>query len=389
MSKRAPSADTVPVRRATWPSTASRTSATAVSATSTATGVGRRTSRRSAPRPRTTSTARASVTRSAGPSRRSRGGRGRERAPVTSSPQATPTTQPAAPRPTVGRAAPSSASSADEPDQRTGLNPTHRASVSRGTRVHTGYGGARFTGHRRRGEVRPVRATRARSGCASPACGEIRPVRAAATRAPARCWCARCAPASAAAPRRWSSAAACPASQYAAMRAPFQEGDFPGPVKYGYLNVGVVEQGPPELRGRTVFCLYPHQTAYVVPADGRDRRARRRARPRGRCSPAPSRPRSTRCGTPRRWSATGSPSSAPGMVGCCVARLLARFPGVQVTLVDVDPARADVAAALGVDFAAARRRRRTAATWSCTPARPRPGCSGRSTCSRRRARSSS
>ena len=57
-----------------------------------------------------------------------------------------------------------------------------------------------------------------------------------------------------------------PASQYAAMRAPFQEGDFPGPVKYGYLNVGVVEAGPPALLGRTVFCLYPHQTAYVVPA---------------------------------------------------------------------------------------------------------------------------
>src|SRR5450755_3370568 len=44
-----------------------------------------------------------------------------------------------------------------------------------------------------------------------------------------------------------------PPGQYAAMRAPFQEGDFPGPVKYGYLNVGAVEQGPAELRGRTVF----------------------------------------------------------------------------------------------------------------------------------------
>src|ERR1051325_768710 len=57
-----------------------------------------------------------------------------------------------------------------------------------------------------------------------------------------------------------------PPSQYAAMRAPFQEGDFPGPVKYGYLNVGAVEHGPPELRGRTAFCLCPHQAAYVVPA---------------------------------------------------------------------------------------------------------------------------
>jgi threonine dehydrogenase-like Zn-dependent dehydrogenase len=39
------------------------------------------------------------------------------------------------------------------------------------------------------------------------------------------------------------------------------------------------------------------------------------------------------------------------MVGCCVARLLARFPAVEVTLVDVDEGRAGVAAALGVDFA--------------------------------------
>src|SRR6201995_3341185 len=59
---------------------------------------------------------------------------------------------------------------------------------------------------------------------------------------------------------------AVPADQYAAMRAPFQAGDFPGPVKYGYLSVGRVERGPAELRGRTVFCLYPHQSAYVVPA---------------------------------------------------------------------------------------------------------------------------
>src|SRR5690349_20631752 len=46
-----------------------------------------------------------------------------------------------------------------------------------------------------------------------------------------------------------------PPSQYAVMRAPFQEGVFPGPVKYGYLSVGLVEAGPEELLGRTVFCL--------------------------------------------------------------------------------------------------------------------------------------
>src|SRR5579864_5983401 len=57
-----------------------------------------------------------------------------------------------------------------------------------------------------------------------------------------------------------------PASEYHRMRAPFQEGDFPGPVKYGYASVGVVESGPGELCGRRVFVLHPHQTRYAVPS---------------------------------------------------------------------------------------------------------------------------
>jgi hypothetical protein len=143
---------------------------------------------------------------------------------------------------------------------------------------------------------------------------------------------------------------AVPASQHTAMRAPYQEGDFPGPVKYGYLNVGVVEEGPDELRGRTVFCLYPHQTAYVVPAFA--------------VVPVPEAvppSRAVLAGTVE--TAVNALWDAPplvgdrvtviggGMVGCSVARLLARFPGLAVELVDVDPARAGTAAALGVDFA--------------------------------------
>src|SRR5690349_10211991 len=58
-----------------------------------------------------------------------------------------------------------------------------------------------------------------------------------------------------------------PPSEYERMRAPFQEGDFPGPVKYGYASVGIVERGPPDLQDRHVFCLHPHQTRYRVPAD--------------------------------------------------------------------------------------------------------------------------
>ena len=141
-----------------------------------------------------------------------------------------------------------------------------------------------------------------------------------------------------------------PASQYAAMRAPFQEGDFPGPVKYGYLNVGVVEHGPPELRGRTVFCLYPHQTAYVVPA--RSVVVVPEGVPVDRAVLAGT----VETAVNALWDAAPLIGDrvtvvGGGMVGCCVARLLARIPGTRVTLVDVEPGRADVAAALGVDFA--------------------------------------
>jgi len=141
-----------------------------------------------------------------------------------------------------------------------------------------------------------------------------------------------------------------PASQYGAMRAPFQEGDFPGPVKYGYLSVGAVEQGPPELRGRTVFCLFPHQTAYVVPADAvtvvPDAVPPARAVLAGTVETAVNALWDAAPLLGDRVAVVGA-----GMVGCCVARLLARFPASVVTLVDVDPARAEIATALGVGFA--------------------------------------
>jgi NADPH:quinone reductase-like Zn-dependent oxidoreductase len=141
-----------------------------------------------------------------------------------------------------------------------------------------------------------------------------------------------------------------PENQYDVMRAPFQEGDFPWPVKYGYLNVGVVEHGPPDLLGRAVFCLYPHQTRYVVPA--------------GAVVPVPDGvppERAVLAGTVETavnalWDAAPLVGDriavvGGGMVGCAVAGVLAGFPGVRVQLVDVNPARAAVAEALGVGFA--------------------------------------
>ncbi|CAI9417603.1 L-threonine 3-dehydrogenase [Nocardioides sp. T2.26MG-1] len=141
-----------------------------------------------------------------------------------------------------------------------------------------------------------------------------------------------------------------PADQREAMRAPHQEGDFPGPVKYGYLSVGVVEQGPEDLVGRTVFCLHPHQTAYVVPAAAvtvvPDGVPARRAVLAGTIETALNALWDLGPLIGDRVAVVGA-----GMVGCSVARLLARIPATEVTLVDVDTERARVAAALGVGFA--------------------------------------
>jgi threonine dehydrogenase-like Zn-dependent dehydrogenase len=141
-----------------------------------------------------------------------------------------------------------------------------------------------------------------------------------------------------------------PASERDRMRAPFQEGDFPWPVKYGYLNVGVVEQGPPALRGRIVFTLFPHQSAFVVPADAvvpvPDAVPARRAVLAGAVETAVN----------VLWDAAplvgdGLTVVGAGMIGCCLARLARGIPGVDVTLVDIDPSRRDIAERLGAAFA--------------------------------------
>jgi threonine dehydrogenase-like Zn-dependent dehydrogenase len=141
-----------------------------------------------------------------------------------------------------------------------------------------------------------------------------------------------------------------PPSLHDSMRAPFQAGEFPGPVKYGYLNVGVVERGERDLLGRIVFALYPHQSAYVVPATAvtvlPDDVPVERAVLAGTVETAVNALWDAAPLVGDRVSVVGA-----GMVGCCVARLLAAMPGVEVTLVDTNPARAATAGALDADFA--------------------------------------
>jgi threonine dehydrogenase-like Zn-dependent dehydrogenase len=131
-----------------------------------------------------------------------------------------------------------------------------------------------------------------------------------------------------------------PASEHDRMRAPFQAGAFPSPVKYGYASVGTVERGPSDLEGRNVFTLYPHQTRYVVPAAAvsvlpdhvpPQRRRLRRT----------SRPRSTACGTRDRTSAIITVIGA-GAVGCLAAWIAGRIVDAR-RAVDVKPQRAAIA----------------------------------------------
>jgi NADPH:quinone reductase-like Zn-dependent oxidoreductase len=141
-----------------------------------------------------------------------------------------------------------------------------------------------------------------------------------------------------------------PESQWASMRSPFQEGDFPAPVKYGYLNVGVVEQGPAELLGRTVFSLFPHQTRFVVPASAvtvvpEDVPAHRAVLA-GTVETAVNALWDAAPLIGDRIAVVGA-----GMVGGSAAAILSRFPGVRLQLVDVDESRAALAARLGADFA--------------------------------------
>ena len=140
-----------------------------------------------------------------------------------------------------------------------------------------------------------------------------------------------------------------PPSQFQTMRAPFQDGEFPAPVKYGYMNVGRVEEGPEPLAGQIVFCLYPHQDIYCVPAPA--------------VTPVPSDvpagrailAANTQTAVNAVWDAGPSVGDrivviGAGVVGLLIAWLCRRIPGAQVTLVDTDPSRESVAQTLDLPF---------------------------------------
>nr|WP_298056506.1 zinc-binding alcohol dehydrogenase [uncultured Halomonas sp.] len=140
-----------------------------------------------------------------------------------------------------------------------------------------------------------------------------------------------------------------PASEFSRMRAPFQAGEFPAPVKYGYCSVGRVEQGPDALLNKTVFCLFPHQDYYTVPASA--------------VLEVPANVPAKRAvlAANMETAVNGVWDAEPmlgericvigaGVVGALVAYLCAQVPGVKVHLIDINPERRHLAEQLGVAF---------------------------------------
>jgi len=145
-----------------------------------------------------------------------------------------------------------------------------------------------------------------------------------------------------------------PESEFDRMRAPAMAGQFPFPVKYGYATVGQAESGA--LRGKLIFALHPHQSLFNIAAGA-----------------AVEIPESV---PPQRavlaanmetalnavWDAAPGPADriaivGAGVVGSLVAYLCGHIPGAEVTLVDINPARAELAGAFGVGFAEPARAR--------------------------------
>lgn len=141
-----------------------------------------------------------------------------------------------------------------------------------------------------------------------------------------------------------------PEAEWRRMACPFQEGRLPFPVKYGYAAVGIVADGPRDLVGRAVFCLHPHQDRFRTTADALvpvpD------GVPPGRAILAAN----METALTIAWDSGAGPGDriavvGAGTVGLLSASLLAGIPGTAVTVVDINPARAAVAAKLACGFA--------------------------------------
>jgi threonine dehydrogenase-like Zn-dependent dehydrogenase len=139
-----------------------------------------------------------------------------------------------------------------------------------------------------------------------------------------------------------------PASEYDRMRAPFQQGNFPFPVKYGYSAVGRATQGA--YADRNVFALFPHQDHFRLPDEALiplpDALPSERAVLAANMETALNILWDSGAGAGDRTTIIGA-----GLVGLLVASLAVRLPGSEVTVIDTLPTREPIARSFGCDFA--------------------------------------
>lgn len=140
-----------------------------------------------------------------------------------------------------------------------------------------------------------------------------------------------------------------PTSEYTRMTAPFQSGEFPFPVIYGYCAVGRVTDGPQHLQGRDIFCLHPHQTRFRVPAEA--------------VTPLPEGVPSERAVLAANaetalnaiWDAQLAPGASvlivgTGLLGCLIAAFLSTRTDLHPTCLDVLPERSAILSDFNVSF---------------------------------------
>lgn len=141
-----------------------------------------------------------------------------------------------------------------------------------------------------------------------------------------------------------------PASEFGRMRAPFQAGDFPFPVKYGYSAVGEVVGGEPGLIGKAVFALHPHQDRFFLPAEALI------ALPAGLPPRRATLAANMETALNAVWDSRAGPGDqiavvGAGLVGLLIAYLCAQLPGARVTIVDPQTSRGPIAESFGAVFA--------------------------------------